>query len=248
MKISDRVEAFVCDYYRDGGDAEFQDEYQQIFADEGFRKANYILDDLKAKQKEYKFRFEDLAYLSIGGADGSEAEAVLQHCEIPHAVVLEIDTPACNRARERGSRLSGNKTLEVFEGDALGRLDHALEAIRNRGAQGLVVSAQAILHELPSRAPSFDDFNDFFGKLLGSVPLVLLYAREPCQPVGYPFEHLVVEDFIRPAVYSDLVDACAVVRRVPNRSDGHHAGARRPGSGRRRHPACFHHDRSGARQ
>jgi hypothetical protein len=38
MDIADRVRAFLSGFYVGGGDAEFKDEYQQIFADEGFRK------------------------------------------------------------------------------------------------------------------------------------------------------------------------------------------------------------------
>ena len=188
MDIADRVQAFLSGFYVVGEDAEFKDEYQQIFADEGFRKANYILDDIKLKEKEHNFNLKDFAYLSIGGADGSEAEAILANCDISHAVVLEIDTPACNKARERGRALAANRILEVIEGDAAGRLDDAVRTIRARGAKGLVVSAQAILHEFPTRAPSFEDFNRFFGKLLGSFPLVILYAREPCSPYGWPPE------------------------------------------------------------
>lgn len=185
MSIADRVEAFVSNYYRRNGDSEFGDEYQQIFANEGSRKASYVLQDLKGKQDEYGFHLRDLAYLSIGGADGSEAEAVLKECDIPHAVVLEIDTPACDKARERRESLLPKK-LDVFEGDAVGNLDKAIEAIKSRGAKGLIVSAQAILHELPSRSASFSDFDDLFGKLLGCFPIVLLYTREPCRPVDWP--------------------------------------------------------------
>jgi hypothetical protein len=82
MDIADRVQAFLGGFYSGGNDSEFKDDYQKIFADEGFRKATYILDDLEVKRKEHGFSLKDVAYLSIGGADGSEADAVLKKSDI----------------------------------------------------------------------------------------------------------------------------------------------------------------------
>jgi len=60
-------------YIEDGVDA----DYQSSFADEGNRKAEYVVDDLRYRESQGLVRPKDLAYLCIGGADGSEVEYVL---------------------------------------------------------------------------------------------------------------------------------------------------------------------------
>src|SRR5258706_15373803 len=49
----------------------------------------------------------------------------------------------------------------------------------------------------------------------------------------------------RPVAQSIYSPRRSTDRRVPNRSDGHHAGARRPGSGRRRPPGWSGHGGGG---
>lgn len=168
------------------------EEYQTTFADEGSRKAQYIVDDLRRRELIAQLETSDLGYLSIGGADGSEVKHVLMTTDISKAVMIEFSDEAVKLVTPTIAELSThNKSLEVLHGDATRRLDDAL-AVVERWCQdgeisGLVCSAQGVLHELPSRSPGFD-IATFLGKVFRSPLWVTgnFYAREPCAPVEWP--------------------------------------------------------------
>ena len=101
MNISDKLEAFLA--YNKKGDPShygFDSEYQQTFANEGQRKAKYIVDDLLAKAEKEKVSLNKFAYLCIGGADGSEPETVLSDTPIDYAVMIEISDSAAEEAKK----------------------------------------------------------------------------------------------------------------------------------------------------
>jgi hypothetical protein len=189
MNLEEKVDLFLREFQAPETETSTDEEYQAEFANEGLRKAQYVLEDLRDKATYYQFEIGKTAFLSIGGADGSEAEAVLRHSEISKAVLLELSSEGCKKARDHGSELAKDgKTLHVLEGDAVGRVDEALKFIKARGAETLVVSMQAIMHELPSRSAAFRDLNRWLGKLLADFPITLIYAREPCKPPNWPDE------------------------------------------------------------
>lgn len=171
-------------------DCTFDHEYQEIFADEGERKAQYIIADLLSKFNSNECQLNKFAYLSIGGADGSEPEAILKSTDINHAIIIEHSDTAAEKARQRSLNLKEkNKFLYVFQGDANQRLDDALlklnELKSRNDIHGLIVSAQAVLHELPRRSPNFN-LHLFIGRCFSIFEKNVFYSREPIYPQGWP--------------------------------------------------------------
>lgn len=167
-------------------------DYHASFSDEGSRKAQYIVDDLRQLENSGRISTGDLGYLSIGGSDGSELSYVMDETDIPRAVLIEIGDEAVARATERAKTLANRgKQLIVMQGDATARLDEALGALESfcssGDISGLVCSAQAVLHELPNRSPDYD-LPIFIGKLFRSPGwrTCLFYSREPSLPAGWP--------------------------------------------------------------
>jgi hypothetical protein len=167
-------------------------EYQDTFANEGVRKAEYVIDDLRYRASEGEFQLERLAYLCIGGADGSEVAQVLDATAISKAVMIEISDVAVKKARARAEDLEKRgKEFVVLEGDATARLNDALSVAeawcRQGEVDGLVCSAQGVLHELPSRSKQFDLAN-FLGAIFkySGWKICAFYSREPSLPDGWP--------------------------------------------------------------
>jgi hypothetical protein len=90
-----RIDGLFRKAYQEG---ELDNEYQETFAEEGYRKAQYIIDDLHYREAKGQLRTIDLGYLCIGGADGSEVKQVLAGTEISFAVMIEISDSAVRRA------------------------------------------------------------------------------------------------------------------------------------------------------
>lgn len=171
---------------------EEDDDYQQGFSEEGGRKAQYIVDDLRYRESQGKLRIAELGYLSIGGADGSEIAWMLKETAIPKGVIIEISDSGAARARERAKTIQSlGKNLVVIQGDAMTMLDQALQQLEKWLAAGeitgLVCSAQAVLHELPRRSATFD-LTVFLGKLFrdSKWSTCSFYSREPGRPEGWP--------------------------------------------------------------
>lgn len=107
MKIAEKIENFI--HYEDPGADTSQiasEDYQRQFASEGLRKADYIIADLKAKSSETDESLAEYCYLSIGGADGSEIEAVLTNTEIRHGILIEKSNAQETGSQETGSGLA----------------------------------------------------------------------------------------------------------------------------------------------
>jgi hypothetical protein len=68
----------------------------------------------------------------------------------------------------------------------LGELLQKLNEWKEAGdINGIVVSAQSVLHELPYRSPGFNA-NVFLGQLFKGWDNVFFCCREPCGPQGWP--------------------------------------------------------------
>jgi hypothetical protein len=208
MNLSEKIEEFLL-YHARHPTRSTDDSYQSIFSDEGLRKARYVIDDIAKKAAHFGLDLRTLSVLSIGGADGSEIEALLTETGIPRGILLEWSPSACNVARARAQSLEErNKQLKVLEGDALDRLDDAFASMKADGVKGLVISAQAILHELPSRSSTYTDENRLLGKLFSAFPATLFYAREPCRPRMWPEE----VEFHIPGVKAERI--CRLLKMV----------------------------------
>lgn len=187
--LSQRIDELIANAY---GEADVDPNYQESFANEGVRKAEYIVDDLRYRESRGLLQPERLAYFCIGGADGSEVEYVLSETAISKAVMIEISDEGATAARNRMIELARRgKEFVVLQGDATGLLDNALDVADKwhvSGAiDGLVCSAQGVLHELPSRSPGFD-LPVFLGKVFRNPDwrACAFYSREPSLPEGWP--------------------------------------------------------------
>ncbi len=190
MDVKEKIDRLI-NYNISAEDVSFDDEYQKIFRDEGIRKSKYILEALSTNGKA---RNEDLAkyvFISIGGADGSEAEAILRDTRISKAISLEISDDACDKARQRGKTISNelNKDLIVVQGDATQRLPDVLRHMEklkhDNDLVGMVLSAQAVIHELPRRSPNFR-ISVFFGQLFRVFENNMFFGREPIKTERWP--------------------------------------------------------------
>ena len=186
MDITKKIEAFIAYNYNSNVAAEytFDYEYQEIFANEGERKAQYIIADLLSKFSNYNLPLDQFAYFCVGGADGSETAAILKNTDINHAIMIEISDTAAESTRNRSAQLRENdKHLYVLQGDANQRL---LEDLKHEcNIKGLVLSAQAVLHELPRRSPNFN-MPVFLGRCFSIFAKNAFYCREPISPERWP--------------------------------------------------------------
>jgi hypothetical protein len=168
------------------------EEYQYQFQNEGVRKAETIVNDLNYKESNGNFKTEKLAYLSIGGADGSELRHVLENTDISRGVLVELSPNAIQLAYANSNYLSSiNKEMLIFHGDVNSVLNDCLTSLEEwveKGlVSGLVCSIQAVLHELPSRASNFN-LPEFLGEVYrySGWKSRFFYSREPCIPVLWP--------------------------------------------------------------
>ncbi|MBF0583456.1 MAG: toll/interleukin-1 receptor domain-containing protein [Magnetococcales bacterium] len=192
--LNQKAEAFIQAVYAPASKSPgaSDEEYQKIYAEEGERKSRYIVDFLRKKQEKGVLDLKFCRFLSIGGADGSEAESVLRQTEIPEGALIEISTYAANLARQRAVRLKAEtgKILHVKEGDAAQSLEEVIGWLKPAGHLCLVTSIQAVLHELQTRSPLFKtsgyDFSIFFGKLFSPFQNNIFFAREPVKPEQWP--------------------------------------------------------------
>ena len=190
MNISDKLEKLLRYNSAEATSFDFDEEYQNVFANEGDRKTQYIINDLSKQVEKQSIDLGDFAYLCIGGADGSESESILQNTPIRHSILIEFSDLASDNAKKRIDRLKEKgKKLYVLTGDAGQKLDIAISKLEElketENIQGLILSTQAVLHELPRRSPGFN-LPLFLGKCFSVYDFNAFYAREPIAPENWP--------------------------------------------------------------
>jgi hypothetical protein len=161
-------------------------EYRKAFIASGEAKGEAALRTLRG----LNVNFEKCGYFSVGGSFGSEIIWVLEKSAIRHGVLLEYDPAVVEKVIEEVNRLKTiGKCLTFIPGDATQQIDacrRQLDEWRRVGLiDTLVCSAQAILHELPSRSPGFH-LAEFLSKVLSDWPRAIFICREPCAPTGWP--------------------------------------------------------------
>lgn len=191
--------------------------YHESFEDSGMRKAVEVLGDL-GRRSNMKLR--RCAYFSIGGSTGSEIFHVLSNSSIQYGLLLEYNPTATNIAQEKRRKLRKlGKELVIVTGDVMQQLkrckDQFLDWQDSQKINGLIVSAQAVLHEFPSRSPGFD-LNHFIGEITWRWNPFLFYSREPCAPVDWPER---VEIHV-PGLSSELLEALAKDIQATLRMEG----------------------------
>lgn len=134
----------------------------------------------------------EVAFLSIGGADGTEIEQLLLKTRSSFGILIEFAQKLSDIAKGKAERLQkeSGKQLLVYTGDATQNLDTVIQQVeqwkRDDKIKLLVISIHALLHELPDRGSRITDLEGFLQKFLWrSVPIVLI-VREPCLPKGLP--------------------------------------------------------------
>lgn len=186
LNLLKEINKTISDFYS-GRKLTFNDSnYQSKFANTGARKALPVIEYVKARFQN----LEQLVYVSIGGADGSEIAYVLENTSIKHGILLEYSDDGANHARIEAERLAKiGKYLTVLQGDAYMRLDDCcpkLEFLRsNNNICGIICSAQAVLHELPFRSPGYN-LSLFFGRLFRGFDIKFFYSREPAAINSWP--------------------------------------------------------------
>lgn len=136
------------------------DEYRSAFAQSARAKGQEVLDVISRRRYFSQMR---PVFVSVGGADGEEAEYLLRHSEASVALLLEKSHALAERARER--RLPRGKRIEVFEGDASEAITEVIKQseklVYGGEADYRAVSCHAVIHELYDRSPSFDPITFF---------------------------------------------------------------------------------------
>lgn len=121
--------------------------------------------------------------LSVGGADGTELFELMEQTQSVTGVLLEYSDRSTERARLEASRRGVD--LKILTGDAMQKLPDAMAAAKSvarpAGEAPVLVTMMAILHELPSRSPSFDLLR--FLALLGDASVII--GREPVEPSNW---------------------------------------------------------------
>ncbi len=190
MDVNKKLEALIA-YNSNSTDISFDKDYQTIFEGEGVRKSKYIIDTLSTNSEVSKEDMSNYVFVSIGGADGSEAEEILRNTRIEKAILLEISEAASKSARKKAENIQKElgKELVVLQGDATQKLDDVINCMenfkKNSGCNGTVLSMQAILHELPKRSLGFRQ-TVFFGQLFGVFSKNIFFGREPIKVERWP--------------------------------------------------------------
>lgn len=136
-------------------------KYEDQFRDGGARRAEEIVNMLEQRWDARKGR---AVYLSVGGADGSEAATALRRDWVAAAVNIEPSQTFADLSRRLGVECqsrTGKKlhTLQMKASDcqrADSDLASLLKLICNEtSATAVIVSFKSVLHELPKRDPAF---------------------------------------------------------------------------------------------
>jgi hypothetical protein len=198
--------------------------YQADFVQSGVKKGKHIADDLLglAEAEGKRLALDKCGYLSVGGGDGAEIEYVMSKTPIRYGILLDFNPDLYKSARQREESLGKlGKRIEVIIGDVSQQISECrkrLERWRSQGLiQGLVCSAQAVLHELPLRSPGFD-IDNVLGEMFWDWAPCLFYCREPCQPEGWPEQ--VKLNIGAPPASSDLLEDFAKQIQAYLRIDG----------------------------
>jgi hypothetical protein len=188
--MGERIRAFLQEFYMtgQGQSVEAKDKkYQETF--DGGSKGSDVLTFIQS-QGVGDPDVVKLAYVSIGGGDGSEVGYAMEHSELRHGVMIEPSDFGAAAARKLSEALkSKGKYLEVFQGDAMQRLRDCsgkLAEWKQAGSvDGVMLSMHSVLHELPTRSPRYDP-HVLLARVFEPFTRRLFYCREPASPNNWP--------------------------------------------------------------
>lgn len=164
--------------------------YQSTFEGEGSRKTEFMVEELQRYERDGRYKIENCIAVSVGGADGSDLDALLTNTAIQTAFLIEYSDDGAQAARARAEAWkSKGKTLSVLQGDATMRKDDLIGKLKELSKQGyttLVLVFLAVLHELPRRSTQKYDLRSFLGTLTDVLPNNVIFISEPCAPPNWP--------------------------------------------------------------
>lgn len=227
IPLAEKIRAHLKAYYLPEGILSLEEEdteYQANF--DGVPKAKRVLEYLSTA---CDFPPEKLAYVSIGGADGSELAFVLENSRLRYGILVEFSDCGAAMARKHRDALSTKgKELVVLQGDAMQRLEGCADKLREWKrvgfVDGVVLSMQSVVHELPYRSPGFD-INVLLGRIFEPFDLRIFHSREPAKPMGWPSPvHLRIQGIpghVLWAISSHINDVFGFSDRVENLADNY---------------------------
>jgi hypothetical protein len=181
------IKQLLSRLYLPPNETEIESQYFSTFFSTGAKKAKRYEEYLRrtissAEQKEFVF-------LSIGGADGSELEYIARNFEFQSYILCEYSIKAAESAKKLSDDLKeSGRTLDVLVGDVWSKR-HAIKQLidSKKGAYGgVVVSAQSVLHELPTRSIA-KDFPSLFLQLVSFSENTVFLSSDPTgNTVGWP--------------------------------------------------------------
>lgn len=188
--LANHVRHLLQHAYDNPSDHQATESYQSTFEGEGVRKTEFIVEELQRCERDGLFKIENCVAVSVGGADGSDLDALLSHTAINTAFLIEYSDDGAQAARDRAAAWrSKGKSLSVLQGDATMRKQDLINALRLLVPQGyttLVLTFLAVLHELPRRSTEKYDLRSYLGTLSDVFPNNSIFISEPCTPLNWP--------------------------------------------------------------
>jgi len=183
--LSETIRSMLQGFYTSGPTRTIEERdrsYESSF--DGVPKAKDVL------AYAANFPLDQFAYVSIGGADGSEVSHFMHNSTLTHGILVETSDYGTEEARKRKIALAReSKELIVIQGDAMQRLPDCADKLREweeKGyVKGVILSIQSTLHELPYRSPEFDP-NVLLGKIFEPFRHRIFFCREPAKVRGWP--------------------------------------------------------------
>ena len=187
MNLSEKINNIILGKTSNEVSLEFYKNYHKNFRDSGIHKGKTVLNQLNSLRNIPNL--ERLAYVSLGGSEGSELDYILRNSEIKVGILMELDTHACEIANEKLSSLPDDKKYQIIPGD-LTQQTKTLHSILNKfkeagDIEGVLIVANSVFHELSLRSLKFD-INSLIGELFWDWDPCIFICREPCKPFNWP--------------------------------------------------------------
>jgi len=187
MNLSEKINNIILGKTSKEINLEFYKNYHKSFRDSGIHKGKTVLNQLNSLRNIPKL--ERLAYISLGGSEGSELDYILRNSEIRVGILMELDTYTCEIANKKLSKLPRDKKHKIIPGD-LTQQTQVLQSILNKFKEsgeidGVLIVANSVFHELSFRSSKFD-LNSLIGELFWDWDPCIFVCREPCKPFNWP--------------------------------------------------------------
>ena len=158
--------------------------YQRIFTEGAATKADDVL--AYARQCLGTAKPIKMIYLSLGGGDGSEIAWAMNQGGFGKGLLVEWMDLAVDAAKAKvPAMLQPGQDVQYICGDVaqkFNQVERQLQDWREAGMTGLLISAQAVLHELLWRADPRQFSWEQLVSLFDGFDVKIFHAREPCLP------------------------------------------------------------------